>query len=335
MNTRFDTLIQRFPSVRVVVVGDLMLDRYVTGRVRRISPEAPVPVVEVERTFDRPGGAGNVAANAQALGARTTVVGVVGADPEGDCLRQVFAAADLTVGAVVVAEDRPTITKTRVVAHGQQIVRVDREQSQPVDDDLAGALRAAYERAGPADVVILSDYAKGVLTNPVCAYVIEHARARGVPVVVDPKGRDYRRYAGATAITPNQHEAAQALGGDGLDGADHLDFGALERFFLRELALDAALITQSERGMTLLARETPPLWLPATARDVADVTGAGDTAVTVFALCLAAGTGFRDAAYLANCAAGLAVGKAGAATVGPDELLGALTPRPALRSRRA
>jgi D-beta-D-heptose 7-phosphate kinase/D-beta-D-heptose 1-phosphate adenosyltransferase len=325
-------LIHRFPELRVVVVGDVMLDRYLAGQVRRISPEAPVPIVEVERIYERAGGAANVAANLRQLGAQTTLVGVVGADEDGARLRAVLADHGLGGGALVEVPGRPTTVKTRVVAHNQQIVRIDREQVAPADGLIAEAILAAFDESGPCDIVILSDYAKGVLSRHVCADLISRCRFTGVPVVVDPKGRDYQRYTGATAITPNQSEAAQAIGAA---GGDDLDLARCRRFFLDELRLDAALITQGERGMTLLLPHHPPRAFPATAREVADVTGAGDTAAGVFALCLAAGAGFPAATFVANVAAGVVVGMAGTATITPEELAEALQQIPSGRVRRA
>lgn len=332
MSTNYEELVRSFAGLRVTVVGDLMLDRYLAGRVQRISPEAPVPVVEVDRIVERPGGAGNVATNTQRLGASTTIIGTIGADADGQRLREILAASELSVGSLVETATQPTTVKTRIVAHGQQIVRVDREAARAVEGDLADQLLAAFDSV-PTDVVILSDYAKGVLSSTVCTQVIERARARGLPVVVDPKGRDYRRYRSATAVTPNQAEAALALG---TDGSSELNLSQLREFFLGDLQLDAALITQSERGMTLLLPESAPISFPATAHEVADVTGAGDTAVSVFALCVATGADFSKATFVANAAAGLAVGKAGAVAISPDELLDVLQPRAAApRLRRA
>jgi D-beta-D-heptose 7-phosphate kinase/D-beta-D-heptose 1-phosphate adenosyltransferase len=332
MTCPYEDLIRRFEDLRVAVVGDLMLDRYVTGRVRRISPEAPVPIVEVQNTYDRPGGAGNVAANVRRLGADTCIVGVVGADEEGARLRQTLASAELGVKTIVEAPLVATTVKTRIVAHGQQICRVDREIAAPVDGATAEALLEAFDQCSTPDVVILSDYAKGVLSRWVCADVLRRTRSRGIPTIVDPKGKDYARYRGATAVTPNQFEAAEAIGAE---GTSELDFGALRAFFLGDLQVEAALVTQAERGMTLLLPEQDSLVFPASARDVADVCGAGDTAVSTFALALAAGASFSDAAYLSNVAAGVVVGKAGAVAISADELLEALQQRPATRVRRA
>lgn len=325
-------LVRQFARLRVVVVGDLMLDRYISGRVRRISPEAPVPVVEVDRTFERPGGAANVAANVRRLGAATTVIGRIGADPDGERLREVLAEAGLSAEQAITSEHHPTTVKTRIVAHGQQIVRVDREAARRPDDEADDALVRALPSFDEADLVILSDYGKGVLSARACSEAISRCRERGIPVVVDPKGNDYRRYARATAVTPNQHEAAQALG---IDDASNLSFDLAREYFLEDLAMDAALITQGEQGMTLLIPRRAPIQFLATARDVADVTGAGDTAASVFAMVVAVGGSFEDAAYLANAAAGVVVGKAGAAAISPDELIDVLHPRMAVRGHRA
>lgn len=324
--------IQSFANRRVVVLGDLMLDRYISGRVRRISPEAPVPVVDVERTYERPGGAANVAANLRSLGAATTVIGLVGADPDGDRLREVLQAAGLPLASLVSVSDYATTVKTRVIAHGQQIVRVDREDPRLVESDQSARIIDTFRHVDASDVVVLSDYAKGVLSPPVCAEIIRICRQRGIPVVVDPKGRDYRRYAGATAVTPNQEEAAQALG---VDNPSQVCLADARDFFIGELALDAALITQGEHGLTLILPTGLPLAFPATARDVADVTGAGDTVVSVFALGIAGGASFADAAFLANAAAGLVVEKAGAAAISPAELIAALPPRAAAQAPRS
>jgi len=331
MSTNYEELIRRFAGQRVLVVGDVMLDRYLTGRVRRISPEAPVPIVEVERTFDRPGGAGNVGTNTQRLGAPTVIVGIVGDDPDGQRLRDVLAQGELSTNSLITLPNHLTTVKTRILAGGQQVVRVDRELNFSATGLVAEQLFDAFADV-PADVVILSDYSKGVLSRAVCIELIRWASEREIPVIVDPKGREYDRYRGATAVTPNGAEAAQAIG---LEPPAEAGLDVLHDFFLGTLGFSAALITQGERGMSLLLPNAPPISYPATARGVADVTGAGDTAVSVFALAVAAGACYTDAAFVANVASGIAVGKAGAVAVTPEELLEALTPRSAPRPRRA
>jgi len=294
-----------------------MLDRYVAGRVRRISPEAPVPIVEVDRTFERPGGAANVAANVCRLGACTTIIGRIGADVDGERLRAVLAGAGLENTRLVASAKLPTTVKTRIVAQGQQIVRVDRETTDWPSTDDVELILDRFVASLPADVVILSDYAKGILSPEICRAVIGHCVRGKVPVIVDPKGLDYGRYAGATAITPNQIEAAQALG---LPEFTNASLGLAQHFFLDELGLQAAIVTQGERGMTLLQPNTAPLNFPATCRDVADVTGAGDTVASVFAVTVAAGLSFAEATRLANAAAGLAVTRQGAVAISSEEL---------------
>jgi D-beta-D-heptose 7-phosphate kinase/D-beta-D-heptose 1-phosphate adenosyltransferase len=330
MISYFDQLVKRFTQLRVIVVGDLMLDRYVVGQVRRISPEAPVPVVEVDRTLHRPGGAGNVAVNLLRLGAQVTLIGVVGDDGEGQILRAVLAESGLANDSSIVTGIGSTTVKTRIVAQGQQIVRVDREARAALQQSLVNQLFEHFVAAGAADVIVLSDYAKGVLSAILCRQIIDAGRGRGIPVVVDPKGRDYQRYARATAITPNLLEAAQAVG-DPDDGSCFDRFGEL---ILRALGMKAGIVTRGEEGVSILLPDRPVTTYPAAAIEVADVTGAGDTFVSTFALALAAGADFLESALLGNAAAGVVVGKVGAAAVKPDELLEATRPQSMKRARR-
>jgi D-beta-D-heptose 7-phosphate kinase / D-beta-D-heptose 1-phosphate adenosyltransferase len=324
--------INQFSTLRAIVIGDVMLDRYVVGRVRRISPEAPVPIVEVDRTFHRPGGAGNVATNLRHLGATVTLIGCIGDDGDGGILRDVLAANDLSTDSSIVTGLDATTVKTRIVAHGQQIVRVDREMPISNEHSLVSQLLERFAAAGPADVVVMSDYAKGVLSPVVCRAIINDGRERGRPVVVDPKGRDYRRYARATAITPNQAEAALAVGES--DG----ETPTVDRFsklILETLGIGAGIVTRGEEGVSILLPGRPVATLPATTLEVADVTGAGDTFVAAFSLALGAGAGILDSANLANVAAGVAVGKVGAAAITLDELRDALHAQSTKRARRS
>ena len=331
MLTGANELLQRIAGLRAVIVGDLMLDRYISGRVHRISPEAPVPIVEVDRTFERPGGAANVAANVCRLGASTTIIGRIGVDMEGERLRAVLAGAGLDSVRLVASAKLPTTVKTRIVAQGQQIVRVDREVTDWPDTDDAELILDRFFASLPADIIILSDYAKGVLSPEICREVIRHCTHAKIPVIVDPKGLDYARYAGATAITPNQLEAAQALG---IGDFTNESLGLAQRFFLGELRVQAAVVTQGEHGMTLLQPDAAPLSFPAACHDVADVTGAGDTVASVFALTVAAGLSFAEATRLANGAAGLAVRRPGTVAISPEELGELLPTRPVPRLRR-
>jgi len=301
-----------FSRARVLVAGDLMLDRYWTGATRRISPEAPVPVVHVNRVEDRPGGAANVALNLAALGVRTLLTGVTGADEAADILAERLADQSIETRLHRRA-DLPTITKLRVLSHHQQLIRLDFEQSlTPLGEDpLPSMIEAAL---ADADLLLLSDYAKGTLSDP--QLLIRLARELDKPVLVDPKGRDFVRYRGATLLTPNRGELEEVVGVCGDDAV----LVERARNLRDELDLDAMLVTLGERGMLLVRADAEALHLPTQAREVFDVTGAGDTVIATLAAALAAGVGIEESCALANCAAGLAVGKLGTATVGAREL---------------
>ncbi len=302
-------------KARILVVGDVMLDRYWFGAVERISPEAPVPVVKVERSEERPGGAANVARNCAALGARVSLLSVVGADEAGQALSRLLAAEGIAASLHEDAELSTTV-KLRVVGRQQQLLRIDFEQA-PAHEVLRAKL-AEYERQLPdCDAVILSDYGKGGLAH--IGEMIRLARAAGKPVLVDPKGEDYARYAGATLLTPNRAELRQVVG----RWADEADLKARAVRLLRELGLAALLVTRSEEGMTLFRGEEAA-HEPAQAREVYDVSGAGDTVIAAMAVMLASGADLRDAMRLANRAAGIVVGKLGTAVVQLEELRAAL-----------
>lgn len=300
-----------YTKVRVLVAGDLMLDRYWYGDSGRISPEAPVPLVRVHAEAERPGGAGNVAANVTSLGARSTVLGITGRDAAAEALRAALVEAGAACEFVVA--DVATITKLRVISRHQQLLRLDFEDRfTPAASD---GLGAAFARALAAhDVVVLSDYAKGTLADPQA--LIRAARAAGKPVLVDPKGRDFDKYRGATLLTPNLAEF-EAVTGPARDEAAVEERGERLR---TDLGLEALLVTRGEHGMSLLRDGHPALHLPTLAHEVFDVTGAGDTVIAVLAASLAAGCDLPDATRLANLAAGLTVAKLGAASVTPAEL---------------
>ena len=307
-----------FSATRVVVAGDVMLDRYLFGSTGRISPEAPVPVVHVHETDDRPGGAANVAVNLAALGAATSLVGVVGRDAAAASLANIMSERGIDC-SFAEADDRPTITKTRVQSRGQQLIRLDEEIASAMPGDaVAGALEKVLDGAG---AVILSDYGKGALAD--VQTMIKACRSAGVPVLIDPKGTDFTKYRGATLITPNQSEFEAVAG---VAESDE-DLVARARAMLDELELDALLVTRSEKGMLLIESGAEPLFLSTQAREVFDVTGAGDTVIATLAAALAAGQGLGSAAALANLAAGLVVRKIGVATVTPGELSAALHQR--------
>lgn len=304
-------------KVRLLVAGDIMLDRYWYGGVARISPEAPVPVVRVGDVEDRPGGAANVALNIAALGAHATLVGVTGADESEMILREKLAGAGVDCRFQKV-DGIATITKLRVISRQQQLLRMDFEEPfhhldpAPFTDQVCSALEGM-------GALVLSDYQKGALRD--CQALIAAARAAGVPVLVDPKGTDYDRYRGATLLTPNMHEF-EAVAGP-VESEEQLVQKGNE--LMQKLALGALLITRGEQGMTLLRPGLAELHLPARAREVFDVTGAGDTVISTLATCLAAGAALADAVALANIAAGIVVGKLGTAVVSAPELRRAVT----------
>ena len=305
-------------SARVLVVGDAMLDRYWFGAVERISPEAPVPVVRVSREEERLGGAANVALNVKTLGAQCTLLTVVGDDEPARSLRRLLEAQGITT---VLGSDPKlyTIVKLRVIGRSQQLIRVDFE-NQPEHEVLQQML-ADYERVLPDhDAVLFSDYGKGGLTH--IPRMIELARAAGKPVLVDPKGSDYSRYAGATTLTPNRAELAQVVG----SWRDEADLHRRAHALREELGLDGLVLTRSEDGMSLFEKtadgQPTHFQVPAQAREVFDVTGAGDTVIATLAALLACGMSLRDAVPLANRAGSIVVGKFGTASCSFEELFG-------------
>ena len=314
---RLQTLLAKMAAQHIVVLGDAMLDVYLAGDVDRISPEAPVPVVSVRQRREALGGAANVAANVAAIGAEARLVAVIGPDARGESLRHEMGQHQLADGWLLVVADRPTTSKTRVVARGQQVVRIDEEVEEPLLDDDAAKLLAALERAMvDADTLLIEDYNKGTLTPPVIERAMALARRRGVPVVVDPKFRHFFAFRGATVFKPNRRELEQAMGA-ALDLA-HPD--ALPAI-LDRLGVDNLLLTLGHEGMVLVTKDQQMTQIPTMARDVYDVSGAGDTVTAWVGAALAAGASMREAAQLATYAAGIEVGKAGVATVSPAEML--------------
>jgi D-beta-D-heptose 7-phosphate kinase/D-beta-D-heptose 1-phosphate adenosyltransferase len=310
------TKLPKFSDAKVLVIGDVMLDRFWHGAATRISPEAPVPVVKVAGVDDRPGGAGNVAINLAALGVETTLSGLVGDDEHAKQLRSAVEAKGVRWSVMPCPAD--TIVKLRVLSRNQQLIRMDFEA--PLDDFVDESfLQYASNLIAEHDVVLLSDYAKGTLTN--IGALISACRVLNKPVLVDPKGADFSRYAGATLITPNLSEFEAVV------GACHQDdtvISARARDLCEQYGFEAVLVTRSERGMTLQSKEGEPLHLPALAREVFDVTGAGDTVISAMAAGLAIQDSLENSTRLANVAAGLVVGKVGTSTVTREELEGAL-----------
>ena len=305
-----------FENARVLVVGDLMLDRYWHGDTSRISPEAPVPVVRVGDAEERPGGAGNVALNVAALGARATVIGLTGEDEARDALSEILGSRGVECDFESVA-DSATVTKLRVLSRHQQLIRLDFEDGFSRYDG-ASLMRRFQRQLSHAGAVVLSDYGKGTLRD--IQSFIQAARQQAIPVLIDPKGDDFEAYRGATLITPNMSEFEAVV------GPCHTDEELVEKGsnLLRSIDLTALLVTRSERGMTLLQRDAAPLHLPTEAQEVYDVTGAGDTVISVLATALAAGDPLPEATALANLGAGVVVSKLGTATVSATELRAAI-----------
>lgn len=322
-------LIERdWRDVRVLVVGDVMLDRYIWGDVERISPEAPVPIIRSSHSTEQPGGAANVAMNVVGMGAKASLFGFRGNDADGERLNDCLRKAGIDSAITVIAA-RPTTSKMRILGGSQQMLRLDTEET-------AGYSDAAYEELignvegvlASADVLVLSDYAKGVLSEAVCQRLIQKARTLGVPVLIDPKQRDFGRYRGATTICPNLHELSTSTGVSAKDLPELLAAG---RRLVGEINLDSVTVTLSERGIALLKSDSQII-SPAAARQVFDVSGAGDTVIATLALARACNLDEETALGLANTAAGIVVGKVGTVPLQRDELLGALMPEIGLRA---
>lgn len=316
---RVTEILRSLRERNVVVLGDVMLDEFVWGDVTRISPEAPVPVVDVRRESVHLGGAANVLGNLIALGARGSVVGVIGNDEAGRRLRN--GLNELGVGAndnLIVDDARPSTIKTRIIAHSQLVVRADRESRTPVssqiEDQIVSRLRNVLSEA---DAFVVSDYDKGVVTPRILSEILPFAYER-VPVLIDPKLRNFNSYRPATLVTPNHHEALRMS-----DSEDQSDDGSRHAASVirAKLGCDAVLITRGDRGMMLLEGDGDPVYVKTAAREVYDVTGAGDTVIAALAAALAAGTTMIEAATLANHAAGIVVGKVGTATATAEELI--------------
>ena len=319
--TRYQEILARFGEQQLLVLGDIMVDEYIWGSVSRLSPEAPVPVVEVKGESVRLGGAGNVAANIRALGGKASLVGVVGSDPPAERLVDQLEAAGIKSDGVVVDRARPTTIKTRVVAGSQQIVRFDRESVSDLSREVTGRLvKLATERLREADALLISDYAKGVISRRLTREIFPLAKRRKKVIVVDPKVHHLHLYKGATVVTPNHHEASAFAR---LPIRGEQDLLAVGRTLFRRLEVRAVLVTRGEQGMSLF-EDGRVTHIPAVAKEVYDVTGAGDTVLAALGLALTSGASLREAAVMANHAAGVVVGRAGTATITQQELLDAL-----------
>lgn len=327
MNTRLMKYVPQFAGTRIMVIGDIIVDHFIWGTVTRISPEAPVPVVNVTREEMLLGGGANVLHNIYSLGGQATLCGIIGNDDMGGRLRQLLADLGASSQGLVQGK-RPTTVKTRVVAHGQQVVRFDREQTGAPSEQTIGAMRDYIDQnLADFDVVIVSDYYKGVISQPLMNYLlckvreVEQESGRRIPVVVDPKPDQADRFIGATIITPNHLEAEKM---SGLQITNEQELMQAAKILRNKFSCEAVLITRGEAGMSLLETGKELVTIPTMAREVFDVTGAGDTVIATLALGLAAGATFAEAAALANVAAGIVVGKIGTATVSGAEILAEL-----------
>lgn len=319
---RASDIIDRFSESHVLVVGDVMVDHFIWGKVSRISPEAPVPVVEVSRESMLLGGAANVLNNVAAAGGSVSLAGVIGPDERGRWIIQQMRRKNVDTSGIVVEQDRPTIVKTRIVAHNQQVVRFDRENKGTVGTDTARRLVDYIKNViHGVGAVIVSDYRKGVISEDFFRELSTIVADAGVILCVDPKQNSFSRYHGCDIITPNHHEAETAAG---ITIETEDDIIAAGRTLLERNDFRSVLITQGEEGMVLFERNADITYIPAVAKEVFDVTGAGDTVIGILALALASGATLKEAAVLANCAAGIVVGKVGTATVSRNELRAAL-----------
>ena len=320
---RLRDAINTFPKAHLLVIGDLIIDHFIWGSVTRISPEAPVPVVNVTHDNLLLGGSANVLHNIFGLGAQATICGVIGHDAMGDHLLGLIEALPSPTAGIVRLDDRPTTIKTRIVAHGQQVVRFDRESTGEVNGNGLSAIKDFIDQnLASFQAVIVSDYAKGIITPA----LMDHLRAclsahPGIPLIIDPKPCQPERFHGATIITPNHHEAEHL---SGIKITDQASLQAAGDKLLDTLDSQAVLITRGEAGMALFEKGKPLITIPTVAKEVFDVTGAGDTVIAALALGLATGLSFAEAATLANFAAGIVVGKIGTAVVTQEELLGAI-----------
>jgi len=313
---RMKTLIKNFKGKRIIVLGDLMLDKYIWGDVVRISPEAPVPVVEVKKDSTCLGGAGNVHNNLEALGASSLLVGIVGKDPEGELIIKNISDAR----GIIIDEQRPTTVKTRIIAHHQQVVRVDVEKKHPISQDVENQIFDFIQGEKCAGI-LLSDYNKGILSQSLMNKVLSFAQDNEIPVFVDPKVENFFLFSPVTLITPNHSEAEKIVLYECLSNEQVEKAG--EDIFSR-ISCKYLILKRGEKGMSVFEKGQKPLHIPTNAKEVYDVTGAGDTVIATAALALLSGATIKEAAFLANTAAGVVVGKIGTAAIHADELIAAL-----------
>lgn len=317
--SKLSDIINNFKDKRVLIVGDVMLDEYFIGKVNRISPEAPIPILDVEKVTYVPGGAANAANNVKSLGAKTLLAGVIGPEECGITLKHLLRDNGIDNSGIIIDEKRRTTLKTRAVAKNQQLVRIDQEDrgliGQETEDKIFNFVKSQNHSL---DIIIISDYAKGVASPGLCRRVIEFAKVNNILCSVDPKGEDYLKYKGATIVTPNEKELGESLG---LPISKESQFLEAGKALLSHLMSDYVLVTRSEKGMCLFQREKAPSHMPALNKNAIDTSGAGDTAIGTFALSIASGASPEQAMTIASHACSIVVGKHGTATVTPEELL--------------
>ena len=321
MKTNIEELkkvVERFDSARILAIGDVMLDRFIIGSVSRISPEAPVPVVDLTSEIFKPGGAANAINNIRALGGKVIAAGVIGDDTSGRKLIDLLKQSGINTEGIIVIKNRPTSVKTRIIAGQQQIVRIDREKRDGIGTERTQQiLDFVNKKIADIDAILISDYDKGVITNKLLEDVIPLAKKCDKPVIVDPKVEHFFDYKAVTIVTPNIKEASAATGISPINETSIRNMG---QWLLTQLECHAVLITRGNDGMSLFEKDGAVTHIPAVAREVFDVTGAGDTVTGIVALCLAVGAVMVDAAIIANTAAGIVVGKLGTATATKEEL---------------
>ncbi len=311
-------LLEKFSNVRVLIVGDVMIDQYWWGSVERISPEAPVPIVNLKKKSLVAGGAANVAANIAGLGAKPYLIGVVGGDSESESFSKILDNINVSSENLVYLENRPTTVKTRIIAHSQQITRIDHENTSLLNFDEEELLWKQIELViDETDIVLISDYAKGVVTENIAMRLITTSVSKNKFVIVDPKGKNYQKYKFATILTPNQKEAFEATG---LENTEENTIDSVGKQLLENLSLEGLIVTRGEDGMTLFQNHKESQNLPASARNVYDVTGAGDTVIATLTVAIGAGSDFFTAAKLANLAAGFVVEKVGTTAIKVSDL---------------
>ncbi|NQT06691.1 MAG: D-glycero-beta-D-manno-heptose-7-phosphate kinase [Candidatus Omnitrophica bacterium] len=317
--SRLKKIISNFTDARIMIIGDLILDEFIWGSVDRISPEAPVPVVWVKKENFMPGGASNVANNIASFGGKAELVGIIGDDERGRTLKREMSKKGVVTDGFIVDKRRPTVLKTRVIAHKQQVVRIDREETAPVSGaTLSKVIKHVEKKIKEIDILIIEDYGKGLITPELLKGIIPLAKRYKKPIAVDPKEENFSLYKGVTLITPNSDEASKATG---IKIENKKDIEAAGRKLLTALRCKAALITLGEKGMALFENGKRPVHIPTIAQEVYDVSGAGDTVIGTFCLSLASGANDTEAAYIANYAAGIVVGKVGIAVIDSNELI--------------